>query len=495
MMDCNRAPPAGAAAGGRVPISALLAVPVLLASAPPTCRDLLDGLHGKVIANYAGYHLEVRGTPRQREHDRLLATLRGRADRLGPDACFPVLHDYLAWFADPHLFVYQSPRLDSAETRRRIAAVPRHEVDEAALRRRLADPTARLDPIEGIWHDGAMRLAVVPDPAGAPGRFVAVVIASDTVTLPIGAEHATFTRRRDGGYDTELRWRSLALTRPPASLHRGGTLLRLSPGMWGKLVGGPAAERGLLDTVDVHRPTFTWRNSVAVISVPSHDFAHRTTLGTLLNAHRERLDSAAVLIIDLRGNEGGGSQTTAALHPYVVGGDALDPAADFGAPVLLSSPDQLSYVKRAFGSDTTAFVRRIVSAMEAAPGQLVPMFDPAQPAPATPYPPPRFGPRRVLMLVDGGTVSAAEVIVQLALRSARTTVVGEPTAGALDYQSTSVVRIHPEESRWFLGYPTITAHARLPEGGMRGKGIAPEVALTWQGVTDPVRAALQAVVE
>jgi hypothetical protein len=43
-----------------------------------------------------------------------------------------------------------------------------------------------------------------------------------------------------------------------------------------------------------------------------------------------------------------------------------------------------------------------------------------------------------------------------------------------------------------LGYPTIAAHARLPEGGMRGKGIAPEIALKWAGVTDPLEAALRA---
>jgi len=59
-----------------------------------------------------------------------------------------------------------------------------------------------------------------------------------------------------------------------------------------------------------------------------------------------------------------------------------------------------------------------------------------------------------------------------ALRTDRAVVIGEPTAGALDYQTTSIVRIDPDESRWFLGYPTITAHAQLPKGGMRGKGFS-----------------------
>jgi hypothetical protein len=59
--------------------------------------------------------------------------------------------------------------------------------------------------------------------------------------------------------------------------------------------------------------------------------------------------------------------------------------------------------------------------------------------------------------------------------SALATVFGEPTAGALDYQSVNVVRILPDESRRFLGYPTITASRRLPQNGMRGRGIMPHV--------------------
>jgi hypothetical protein len=477
--------------GVKVSLLAVLSVPMFLSAAAPTCRDLLDGMQAKLEANYAGFLLEVKGKPRQAEHDRMLATARRRAANTASDQCFDVLRGYIAWFNDPHLFVYQSPRLDTAETRRRMPQVPHVRVDESAVRARLARIGTAADPIEGIWYDGAMEVAVVPDPAGVAGRFVAMVTVSDTSTLPVGVVHAVFTRRQ-GGYDTDLRWRSLAVTHPPVTLHRGGTLLRLSPGMWGKRFPGAAAERALLDSTDVHRPTFTWRGNTAVISVPSHDGSHRARLGALLNANRARLDSAEALVIDLRGNEGGGSQTTAALHPYVVGADSLDSAADFGAPVMLSSPDQITYTKRAFGSDTSSFVRRIVAAMEAAPGQLVPMFDPAKPTPATTYPPAVFGPRKVAMLIDGGTVSASEVLVQLALRSDRTVVIGEPTAGALDYQSTSIVRIHPEETRWLLGYPTIAAHARLPEGGMRGKGIAPEIALKWAGVTDPLEAALRA---
>lgn len=90
------------------------------------------------------------------------------------------------------------------------------------------------------------------------------------------------------------------------------------------------------------------------------------------------------------------------------------------------------------------------------------------------------------VLLDGGTVSAAEVTVLLAKRGGRAVIYGESTAGALDYQSTSFVRLAPDEERWLLLYPTITASAPLPVGGMRGIGIEPDVVVRWETLTDAI---------
>jgi C-terminal processing protease CtpA/Prc len=119
---------------------------------------------------------------------------------------------------------------------------------------------------------------------------------------------------------------------------------------------------------------------------------------------------------------------------------------------------------------------------------LVPLDDTAVP-PAPPDPRDwvvASGPRAVGVITDRGTVSAAEVVVLDALRSARTRVFGEPTAGALDYESVSIISISPREPRWDLGYGTITRSAQLPRGGMRGKGIPPQVPLDLAKIADPV---------
>jgi C-terminal processing protease CtpA/Prc len=89
-----------------------------------------------------------------------------------------------------------------------------------------------------------------------------------------------------------------------------------------------------------------------------------------------------------------------------------------------------------------------------------------------------LGPSRVGIIVDEGTVSAAEVVVLQALQSTRAKVFGQPTDGALDYSSANVVRVLPDESRWLLGYGTMAWSNKLPVNGMREKGIEPDVRLT-----------------
>jgi hypothetical protein len=73
-----------------------------------------------------------------------------------------------------------------------------------------------------------------------------------------------------------------------------------------------------------------------------------------------------------------------------------------------------------------------------------------------------------------------------ALRSPRATVFGEPTAGALDYQTANIVSISPRERRWLLGYGAITRAPGLPAGGMRGKGIPPQVPIDLRRIANPV---------
>ena len=457
-----------------------------------SCATNLALLERKMMLDYAGYTLELRDE-RLTQFATMKRAAQQRADRTTGDDCYFVLNDFVEWFDDPHLFVYQSTRLDTAETTRRAAAVTRLNVTEASAREYYRRRAARLDPIEGIWYDRGLRVAVLPDSALGAGHFVAVMLSSDTSTWRPGAVRARFTRRPNGGYDAQVAEPNHALAHRNAAIYRH-VLLRFSPGIWGKEFPVAPADSGTLDPVDPHRPVVYRRNGTLVFAVPSHS-GFKPALDSLVANHRDELSHADKLIIDLRGNEGGGSQMTESLEPFVSLKEQLPNPFPTDRPLMLSSDDQIGYARRAFGSDTTAFVRGLLERLRAHPGELVPLNDPAD---TTKKVDPRdwvvsSGPKRVGVLIDRGTVSASEVFVLYALRSRRATVFGEPTAGALDYQSTSIVSLSPNEKRWYLGYGTITRGPGLPVGGMRGKGIPPQVHLDLERVADPVAYVIRAL--
>lgn len=467
-------------------VSLLLGIIVLhgpaLHAQETSCAATLSALASKVEADYAGFTLEVRDA-RRAQYAAMLAGLQAKAGSSSDEQCLPLLQDYVAWFADPHLFIFQSARLDSSEVRRRMNAMTVRSFDSLAFKARLRR-AAPHDPIEGIWTDGRLRVAVVPD--GGSDRYAAIVLTPDTAGWAVGAVRGRFTRIGANRYQADLSLGNFARRRLEAELYRGD-LLRTSPGMWGREAPATLLIPGQLDPVDPHRPTLRMHDRTVIVAMPSSDPQYQPVLDSLVTSQADALKSADQLILDLRGNEGGSLGTIFPLVPYFVTDSQPAPAQLNQADArMLSSPDQIAYARRAFGPDTSAFVRGLLARLEASPGKLVPLLDPASPPPPDGMPPAIHGPRRVGVIVDHGTVSAAEVVLLYAMQSARVTAYGEPTAGALDYQSVSIVPIMPDERRWYLGYPTITRNERLPAGGIRGHGIEPDVRLDLAKVQDPV---------
>jgi hypothetical protein len=450
-----------------------------------SCASDLALLDRKLHLDYAGYSLELRGK-RLRDFAAMKAAAQQRADTTRGAACYFVLRDFVNWFDDPHLFLFESTSLDSVESARRAAHVEQHALSEPAIRTALARRGRARDPIEGIWYDRGLRVAVIPDSMRVPDGFLAVVLTGDTSGWRPGSVRAHITKRGENAYDVDLLERNFAQVHRQANVYRH-ILLRLSPGMWGKEFPVPSVDSGTLDPIDPHRPVLYRRNGTFVFAIPSHD-GFTSVIDSLVNANRDALSHADRMIVDLRGNEGGGSGMTRGLEPFISLETQKPNPFPIDGALMWSSDDQIAYARRAFGAETTAFVRSLVERLRTHPGELVPLDDPSAPASAAD---PRdwvvaSGPRAVGVLIDRGTVSASEVLVLTALRSPRTMVFGEPTAGALDYQSAHIVSLSPREKRWYLGYGTITRARDLPRGGMRGRGIPPEVPVDLRRVADPV---------
>ena len=475
-----------------LPIGVILSLGLLASPAragDDACASIARNFVTRIEDEYPGFPLEVVGRKRE-AWERYKDTQLQRARGAGGEGCHAILRDLAGFFGDPHLFVFQNTTLPAAETERRRAthdAETHTAWDEAAIRAALR--RGHRDPIEGIWRDGRMRLGIVRSRTGREG-FEAIVLGSDTATWEPGQRRATFTRRRDGAYDGQVIERNLAHRTVVARVHRG-VLLRLSPGLWGREVPVAGPDSGQVDTLDAHRATLVFRGDVPVLSIPSHDPAWRVALDRIMQAHRDTLARAPLVVLDLRGNEGGSAAVTFRLLEVVTGQRPVPLSVGADGPHVLAAPGLVDYVRARWRSVSpdSASALRLLDRMAAAPGQLVPLLDsldaarrPAPPAPV----PPELASRRIGVLVDRGTVSAAEAFVTDLVRDPRVTVFGEPTAGALDYQVVRIASIGDSTRRFAIGIPVLAARRDLPRGGMRGTGIVPNQRLDVGRVRDPI---------
>jgi hypothetical protein len=481
-------------------LAARSAAPAASADSLPSCSVVLEGMVAKAEADYAGFVLEGKGA-RRRQYDSTLAALRVRADSAKADECYFVLHAYAEQFHDPHVFVFQRTFLDSAESAA-LAAVPKISrllIAEDTMRRHFTQNAKHLDPIEGIWKSGALRVAVIAGKGNDPGDYVAVVLTPDSATWHTGDIRAYFLRQGRGRYAGQLRETNLATRYVEPTIYKH-TLLRFDPGMWAKEFPVAPADSGLVSFEQPQFATLTWRGKTAVLSIPSNDPTYREALFTIVTKNHDAILAAPRMIIDIRGNEGGSSWVTDTVLPFIMSNTKRPAHVPPDDPQLLSSPDNIKYVEQRpenISSDSLSIVRLLARLTEN-PGALVPIADPLdhvrdstdsvnaiKPDTMWTDSTPR-GPAKVAVLIDGGTVSAAEVFLREARRSMRVIVYGENTAGALDYMSVTIVRVGDTGKRWYLGYPVITARPDLPHMGMRGIGIPPDVRVDWSHTPDAI---------
>lgn len=448
------------------------------------CPDLLRSLTAKVEVNYPGYHLEVRGQPREEVYLRHRAAMTRATEHAAAGLdCLSLLQEYVAWFEEGHLFVGGRPRItEAADSARLLAVAPRVEIQEAEIYVRF-DTVRKLDPVEGIWMDATgLKIAIVPDDGE---RFLAIVLASAVEAWRPGDVKAQLTALPDGSYDAIVYDDARAATRPHvytrgmsggARLQRGGLLLHMPPTTWGKLHPTRPGDEGLIDPVDPRAPTArTVGDRTVVFHVPSNVPSYGPRLRALVEQYRNALARAETLIIDVRGNEGGSTPVTDVFLPFLVTPDKR-PARYLagGEPAVLASPDNIAFFERA-GWGPAGLVGRL---RDAAAGEIVPFADPA---PANHDNPPgdiaSERPRQVAILTDAMTVSAAEAFVLRAMRNEKVTLFGQPTGSSIDYQTVSIVGFGCRAAGLYVGYPTIIGSDRLPEGGVRPTGIVPDVPL------------------
>ena len=426
----------------------LLAAPSLaqdrpIPSSDGDCRALFDFVTGYVERNYAGFPDKVTPSDREGYEGHKAALLPRAATATSDTQCRELLVDYVDYFSDPHLRIVHAPAAASVATgenavRERFADWPTRSVSESDIRGYLDGLESGAAPIEGIWSPVGTdyRFAIVPAASGR-GDYEAVTLSADGIWWRPGQVKAKFVPIGPDEYRVDYYLRDHSLRSDEASVGRGVLSFSItSP--WAQVYPRNASgydlahyrEREANGELGIHELD----PDTLLLRLPAFDPAAEAAIRSLVDENWERLSAVGTLIIDVRGNQGGGAGAYHAIRPLLYTGPMVTPGVSHYATAdnIRVMQEVIDHVE--LTPETAEALEGIVAGMHEHLGGFVPTSDDRYEVDEV-----LPTPRRVAVLTDRRCISTCEAFVWIAMQSGKTTVFGENTGGFMDYGSAVMV--------------------------------------------------------
>ncbi len=448
----------------------LLALSLLTANSaiaqPCNCPEQFDWLRQKLALNYSGYRDKVTAQT-QANFDRHVADFQTKiASATSDTMCLRLLDEWARWFRDGHVQLYVKGGAtsdDPAAIRQRFAAWEKISMTETEARAYLDQPGR--DAVEGIYQlaGGNYRVALVRN--ARPSRdFAAIILKADSVWWTPGQVKFDLKQTEPGKFSVRFFMRDHSERKTEAVLNDKKLEFK-DLGAWYKMYPGTAGEMpkpqiftlGKLDAATL------------LFIVPTMNESVRLELDSLIEANAALLEHIPNLIIDCRNNGGGSDITFYPLKPYVYSG----PVKGYRGQIYSTDDNIQKYENLRHSKDFPKKYRRYfgktADKMKRHKGELIGKCGEATEKfkGAKPYP------QRVAILINGNCASSCEQFVFFARQSARVTLIGQNTAGILDYGN-----LHNLDfpcGRFGLAYPTSRSCAVSVGKGIDGVGIPPDV--------------------
>lgn len=208
-------------------------------------------------------------------------------------------------------------------------------------------------------------------------------------------------------------------------------------------------------------------NKTLYLKITSFSPSYEKKIDSLLKANEDALKTMPNLILDLRGNNGGTDVSYKPILPYIY----TNPVKDIGVDLYATEANIEGWKKNATNPDLSDDERRwykgAIANMEAHKGQWINWSDDGTFSDFATLP----NPSKIVILIDGSCASSAEQFLLDTRQSSKVTLMGQNTAGTLDYSNwvPSPLVCYP----YVLRYPT-TRSRRIDAGqGIDNVGIKP----------------------
>lgn len=424
------------------------------------CNCTTEFLHVKdqITHNYAGFKDKVTGATNVAYTIYTQRILKATKGITSPHHCALLINDWLNFFKDRHVAFGENPL--SAAALQKIVS----ETENIKLTKQQLDPLKHAKGIDGIYwsSDSAFRIAIVKsvknfrDYAGVityskvdgwkPGQVKLELRKSIKKNELIGIT-----------YDTDHTPYSESF---PVSINTLGTWQR----------------EGTVNNSDDDGSTENvagrlLSDKTLYLKIKSFDQSNAANIDSLFKAYKTLLDKTPNLIIDVRDNGGGSDFAYAPITPYLytdtikkIGVDALATEQNIeGWKPLLKMEDIPAEQKKE--------ITHMIESMERGKGGFVNVVEDEKKVldSIRPYP------QKVAILVNRGCGSTTEEFLMDAMQSKKVTVIGEATAGVLDYANMRQVAL---PCMPYTLYYATTRSRRIDMGkGIDNVGLQPAIKL------------------
>jgi hypothetical protein len=445
-------------------------------NAPENCRceESFEWLKSTFEANDAGfgYIVERKGRAAYDLHNQM--TLEKARATENPYECTALLGEWLRFFRRGHIGI--QPLFRSAPAAPAAQNIQNAQPSEpemwkgniAAFEKQIA---ARQDvDYEGVWKmNDTYTLGLKAEGDGYTG----FIISSNEEGWTQGQVRMKITREGDRWhttYYTNAR-RAIRIGKPELIENR---VLRLETGLILKRV-NPALPsdpqiEGYVKFLTTREPYFEQLNPTTLyLRIPSFDVEYRAVIEKIISDNRDKLLSTENLIIDVRGNGGGGDGSWSELFSLLYTNPVWTHGVAFRSTPL--NIEQYSEIMNIEGLDMSVRLQiaAMVDKMKARPGEFVPMDD--TDVRVETLDTVHEYPRSVGIIVDGSCASTTEQFLLAAKQSRKVKLFGVTTRGALD--ASNILTADSPDGRYRLRY-TSSLSSRIPGMAIDDIGLQPD---------------------
>ena len=418
------------------------------------CPTVFEAVIKKVANNYLQLkQMQVAGNTSN--YQERVKTYRQKVKNVVPNQCTAFLNDFLDYFQDGHLFVFEYPKYTEQQLEAHKKRIQSQKKSAEQLLQMVQQQQGK-HPLIGYWTDGKSILAVIAE----QGKYKAYILKNKTNANKTGEllaqlqvdKHRIKATYHTYKYTPRHVW---------GGIYKGNTSIKFSGGIaWAKVKNSQST------IINPRFPTIQKLDDQnTLFTIPSFSVNYKKFV-QLVKANRKLLLNSKNLIFDIRGNTGGNAVYFTFLDMYA------NQTLKGGQGLVLASKATKRYFEQ-FAKRNKIYkpvVKRITANMGA-------IVDGPQ------YPNRKYKAARkskiknVAILTDHGCMSAAEsFILHSKGASTKVTTFGSPTAGVIDYTSVTVLKLPTSgDQRIYFGFPTSSLHKQIPQNGYNKTGIKPDV--------------------